>query len=199
MRPRAKPLRRLLLVLIGAGLVGSLGGGVHAAFFSATSTTGNAFDAGSVVLGDNDSGGSVLTLTSAHPGATDTGCIRLDYTGSLGATVRHYATVSGALAPFLTLKLTRGTDSSPSFRSCSNFTADSTNYIGSGPGVLYDGPLSSFPSSYAAGIVDPVSGSPETWTNGETHSYKLEVTVASSTAIEGLSGSATIRWEARNQ
>ena len=40
--------------------------------------------------------------------------------------------------------MTRGTDSSPSFASCANFTADSTNYIGSGAGVIYSGNLSAF-------------------------------------------------------
>ena len=200
MRLRNERLRRPLLILIAAGLLGSIGGGVHAAFFSSTSSTGNAFAAGSVVLGDNDGGsGAVVTLSNAQAGATDTGCIRLDYTGSLGATVRHYATVSGTLVPHLSLKVTRGADSSPSFRSCSSFTPDATNYIGAGAGVIYNGPLGSFPSTYAAGIVDPVGGSPETWTNPEVHSYKLEITVASTTAIEGLSGSATFRWEARNQ
>jgi hypothetical protein len=41
--------------------------------------------------------------------------------------------------------------------------------------------------------------SPEIWTNPESHSYKLEITLANTNAVEGLSSSATFRWEARNQ
>jgi hypothetical protein len=154
MRPRTRALRRVLIVLVVAGLAGTVTGGVYAAFFSSTSNSGSSFGAGTVVLTDNDAGGAAVTLNAAQPGATDSGCLRASYSGSLAATVRHYADVAGALAPYLTVKVTRGTDSSPSFRSCANFTADTCDYFGKGAGVLYDGLLSNYPTTYAAGIQD---------------------------------------------
>ena len=95
------------------------------------------------------------------------------------------------------LTVTRGTDSSPSFDSCANFTPDATNYVGAGNGVVYSGPLSSFPASYAAGIVDPTSGSPETWSQSEAHSYRFVVTLQDDNAAQGLTGNALFTWEAR--
>jgi len=162
--------RRLLLSLLVMGTFGAIAGvGAYSSFTSTTSNTGNSFAAGSVVLGDNDSNTAMLSLTNAKPGVSDTSCIKVTYTGSLSSTVRLYGTLSGTLASYLTLTVTRGTDSSPSFDSCTNFTADATNYNGNGAGVIYTGNLSAFPSSYAAGIVDPTSGSPATWTNGNAH------------------------------
>ena len=81
---------------------------------------------------------------------------------------------------------------------CTNFTADSTNYIGSGAGVIYAGLLSAYPTTYGAGIVDPTSGSPETWTTSEAHSYEFVISLNNNAAAQGLSSTATFTWEARN-
>jgi hypothetical protein len=174
------------------------GYGTYSAFTATTSNSGNSYAAGTVAISDNDSGGFLMALSNAKPTDTDTGCIRLSYTGSLSATVRLYGSVSGSLGQYLTLTVTRGTDSSPSFRSCTNFTADATNYIGAGAGVVYSGNLSDFPSTYAAGLVDPTSGSPATRTNGTARSYKFAITLQDNNAAQGLSSSASFTWEARN-
>lgn len=201
------PIRRLmtshpklmlaLLALVAIGV--SAGSATYAAFSGAASNSGNSFSAGSVVLADNDSGASLVTLSSAKPGNSDTGCIRVTYTGSLAATVRLYASVSGGLAPYLNVTVTRGTDASPSFDSCASFTPDGTNYIGAGAGVIYSGTLSAFPTTYAGGIVDPTAGSPATWTNPTSRSYRIAVSLANDPAAQALSGSASFTWEARNQ
>jgi hypothetical protein len=187
MRVSSRGLRRFLVILMLAGAVGGATGAIHAAFFSTTSNTGSSFGAGSVILTDNDSGGGAVSLSAAQPGATDTGCIKLDYSGSLASTVRHYADVSGPLAQYLTLKVTRGTDSSPSFRSCAGFTPDALNYVGSGAGVLYSGPLSGYPGNYAGGIVDPSAGSVSTYSTAVTGTtgllgyWRLDPTLATDT------------------
>ena len=192
--------RKFLLTAIAIGLLGIAAGvATQAAFFGTTSNAGNIYGAGTVYITDNDSGTAMLSLSSSTPGASDTGCIDVTYQGSLSSTVRLYGTISGTLAQYLTLTVTRGTDSSPSFDSCTNFTADSTNYIGSGAGVIYSGPLSNYPGSYGAGIVDPTSGSPETWTTNESHSYKFVVTLGSDPAAQAQSATATFTWEAANQ
>ena len=139
------------------------------------------------------------TLTSAAPTDAETSCIKVRFDGTLSSTVRLYGTISGALAPYLTLTVTRGTDSNPIFDTCGTFTADATNYIGSGNGVIYTGALGSFPTTYAGGLVDPTSGSPETWTQNEEHIYKFVLTLGSNTAGQGQTASAGFTWEARNQ
>jgi len=191
--------RRYLATVIVLGLVGLVAGiGTYPAFSQSATNPGNSFAAGTVTLSDNDSGAAVLSLSNAVPFDTDTGCIRVTYSGSLSSDVRLYGSSSGALVPYLTLTVTRGTDTSPSFPSCAGFTADATDYIGAGAGVVYSGPLSGYPGSYGAGIVDPIAGSPETWTTSEDHSYRFRVTVLNDPAGRGKSGSASFTWQSRN-
>jgi predicted ribosomally synthesized peptide with SipW-like signal peptide len=188
-------LSLLTLVLLGAAIAATI-----AAFNSTTENSGNSFSAGSVILSDNDADTAMLSLSGAKPGDSDTSCIRVSYTGTLAATVRLYGTTSGTgLDQYLTLTVTRGTTSgSPTFDSCSAFTADATNYLGSGAGVIYTGTLQGFADSYAAGIVDPTSGSPESWTNGESHDYKFVVSLNDNNSAQGLNATQTFTWEARD-
>lgn len=185
----------VVLVAVAAGTVGA----TYAAFTAVTSNAGNSIESGTVAIGDNDGGTALLGLSAATPGSSDTGCVRVTYTGSLAARVRLFGTTTGALAPYLVLTVVRGTDSAPSFDSCANFTADATNYIGAGAGVIWTGLLSSFPSTYAAGVVDPTAGTPESWTTSEAHSYKFVVSPVDSNAAQGLSSTLGVTWEARNQ
>jgi hypothetical protein len=193
---------RLAVVALGLATVAGLAGPrTFAAFSSQTSNAADSFAAGTVVIGDNDAGTAMLAITNAKPtltGDTDTSCIKVTSTGTLDSTVRLYATVSGPLASYLTLTVTRGTDSSPSFDSCTNFTADATNYLGSGNGVIYSGKLGSYPMTYAAGIVDPTSSSPATWSTNTSHSYKFVISLDDNLAARGLSATADFTWEARN-
>jgi predicted ribosomally synthesized peptide with SipW-like signal peptide len=193
------PTRKLLLTTFVVALVAAVTGtGTYAAFSGTTANPSNSFTAGTVAIGDNDAGGTLLSLSNARPGDSSTGCIKVTYSGSLDANVRLYGSASGSLPTYLTLTVTRGTDSSPSFASCANFTADGNNYIGSGSGVIYSGNLSAFPGTYAAGLVDPTSGSPELWTTSEAHSYKFVVSLQNNAAAQGLNSTASFTWEARN-
>lgn len=191
--------RWVLAALVVTGVIAAITVGfTAAAFVSNSSNPGDSFSTGTVAITDNDAGGFMLALSSARPGDSDTSCIRVTYSGSLDSTVRLYATVSGGLDAYLQLTVTRGTDSSPAFDSCTNFTADSTDYIGSGAGVIYSGLLSAYPATYGAGIVDPTSGAPETWTTSEAHSYKFVISLNNNPAAQGRSSTATFTWEARN-
>ena len=192
--------RKALRTIVALSLVALIGWGVtYAAFSSTTSNTSNTFTAGSVAVGDNDIGAAVLNLSNARPNDSSTGCLKVTYTGSLSSSVRMWSSVTGSLAPYISLKVIRGTDSSPSFPSCTNFTPDATDYLGSGNGVVYDGLLSAFPGSYAAGLVDPKAATPESWTTNEAHSYKFIVTLNNDSAAQGLSSNVTFNWEARNE
>ncbi len=184
----------VVLALVGLGTFAS---------FSATSQNqGNRISSGTVVISDNDSGVALLSLSSVRPGASDSGCIKVTYTGSLASDVRLYGTTTGSgLDQYVDLKVTRGSfsPSEPAYDSCANFQPDATNYIGQGAGVVHDGTLQGYPDSYAAGVVDPPSGGAESWTNGESHIYKFEVTLQNNVAAQGLGATQTLTWEARNQ
>jgi hypothetical protein len=175
----------------------------YAAYTATTNNSGNQIESGSVQIGDNDGGSSALfSLTGMVPGTTDSGCIKVTYNGSLNSSVRLYGSTSGSgLDQYVDLKVTRGvnTPSDPAFDGCANFQADGTDYIGKGNGVVYDGTLQGFPDDYAGGLVDPTPGSPESWTNNESHVYRFTATLQSNILAEGKNATQTFTWEARNQ
>jgi predicted ribosomally synthesized peptide with SipW-like signal peptide len=177
-------------------------GGATFAAYTATTQSDSRIEAGSVKLSDNGDGTSLMSMASAVPGNTTSACIKVTFDGSLASTVRLYGTTTGSgLDQYLDLKVTRGTynPSTPAYKSCSNFQADGTDYLGAGNGVIYNGTLQGFPDNYAAGLVDPTSGSPESWTNAEAHVYRFDVTVQQNFAAQGLDATQTFSWEARNQ
>jgi predicted ribosomally synthesized peptide with SipW-like signal peptide len=201
MRERSRA-RRILLTIVALGVVAAAAGvGSYAAFSSQTSNGGNSFASGTVVLTDDDAGGAMLSMSNAKPGDTVSGCIKVTYSGSLAANVHLYASQTGSLGQYLNLTVTRGTGAT--FASCAGFTADTTNYLGSGAGVIYSGTLQAYPATYAAGVVDPSNcGSPpcsaQTWNNTNNHVYKFVVTLADNNSAQGLSGTAGFTWEAQN-
>lgn len=194
--------RTFVLILVALTLAGALAGArTWAALSATTASTGDSFASGTVALADNDSGTAMLSLSAAVPGNSDSGCITVTYAGGLASAVRLYGTTTGTgLDAYLDLKVTRGAFSGapPAFDSCSTFTADATDYIGSGSGVIYDGTLQGFPDSYAAGQVDPLAAGAETWTTGEAHVYKLQITVQNNPSAQGKDATQTFTWEARN-
>jgi hypothetical protein len=187
--------RKILKTLLVVGVVGTVAGvGSFSAFTSQADNDANRVSAGSVVLADNDGGTVPLyDITNAKPGDTQTSCIRVSYSGSLPATVKLYTpTVVGALGPQVNLKIESGTQASPSFPSCTGFSAETT---------LFDAALSTFATSYAGGITDfPGAGS--SWTSGDAVIYRVTATLSASVpdASQGATtGLHTLRWEAHNQ
>jgi len=188
----AAALVMMLLLGLGAGI------GTWSAFSSTTDNTGNSFQAGTVVLTDDDSGSAMLSLVNAKPGDTDTSCIEVTYSGTLASSVRLFGTTAGTgLDQYMDLVVTRGTGATFG-ASCAGFSADATNYIGAGAGVIYDGTLQGFPDSYAAAVVDPIAASPEVWTASEAHTYRFFVEVQDDNAAQGLNATQSFTWEARN-
>ena len=197
-----KRWRRLGALCVLALMVPAAGGVTFAAYTATDANGGNSLQAGSVKLSDNGDGSSMLSLSAALPGDTTSACIKVTYDGSIPSTVRLHGTTTGTgLDAYLDLKVTRGTysPSTPAFKSCTNFQPDGTNYIGAGNGVIYNGTLQGFPDDYASGLVDPLSGSPESWTTGESHVYRLDVTLQSNFAAQSKTAAQVFRWEARNQ
>lgn len=194
--------RHLFVLALLALLVPAAGGATYAAFRATTANTGDRIEAGSVKLSDNGDGSSLMSLSAAVPGNTTSACIKVTYDGSLPASVRLHGTTTGSgLDPYLDLKVTRGVynPTTPAFKSCTNFQADATNYIGAGAGVIYNGTLQDYPDDYAGGLVDPLAGSPESWTNAESHVYRFDVTLQNNFSAQNLNATQAFRWEARNQ
>ena len=174
-------------------------GVTYSAFSSSTTGSGNRFAAGTVDLGDNDTDTTMLQLVDAQPGAADTGCIVVTYSGTLPASVRLFATVTGTLAPYLNLTVTRGIDTTPAFDACTGFVPDTTDYLGVGAGVVYSGTLAAYPSDWGTGVLDPPVGPVEAWGTGEVRSYRVSVSLANDVGAQGKSATAAFTWEARNQ
>jgi 6-phosphogluconolactonase (cycloisomerase 2 family) len=167
------------------------------AFSGTTANPGNSASSATVTITDNDSGGAMLSLSNSVPGATDTSCITVTYTGTRAANVRLYATSTGTVAPYVNLTVWRGTGST--FDDCTGFTADTADYAGMGGGIMYSGPLSAMPATWAAGIVDSSSAiDAESWATSEAHSYKFQLVVGNDNNGQSTSGSTSFTWEARN-
>lgn len=188
--------RKVLKTLLVVGVVGTVAGvGSFSAFTSQADNDGNVVAAGTVVLADNDGGTTPLyEITNAKPGSTQTSCIRVAYTGSLDATVKLYTpSTIGDLGPEVNLKIESGTQASPSFPSCTGFSAETT---------LFDAALSTFPTTYAGGVTDYPGTVATKWVNGDAVVYRVTATLSASapdSAQGDTTGLHTLRWAAQNQ
>ena len=200
-RERARLARKLAATAAVLAVVGAIADQqTSSSLNDVTTNPGNAFASGTVKLSDNDAGSALLSLANAKPGATTAGCIVVTYTGTLAANVRIFGTTTGTgLDQYLDLTVTRGTISgSPGAGSCTDFTADSTDYVGRGNGVIYDATLAAFPSSSSTALLDPTSGSGATWTTNAAHAYRIQVTLQGAAAGQGKTASQSFTWEATN-
>ena len=191
--PRTKSLLRSLLVI---GAAGALAGfGTFSAFSSTTENPGNKIESGTVVLSDNDSDSALYSVTGAKAGDTVESCITVTYSGGLAADVKLYLPDAvGALAQYVDMTVTPGTDGTPTFGDCTGFTADG--------GALFTGTLQTFQAthnSWANGLADnPGSGS--AWSQGNAVTYRVQLTLQDDNDAQGkVTGTHRLMWEARNQ
>ncbi|UQU65750.1 CalY family protein [Couchioplanes caeruleus] len=159
-----------------------------AAFTASTGTAANSWNAGTVVLSDDDSAVAMFNATNLRPGSTGDKCITVSYTGSLSSTVKMYGTaVSGALTPYVDLVIEEG--SGGGFGSCTGFTPS---------GTAYTGTLANFGSTktgFATGVgTFAPSGS------GQQKTYHVTYTVNAATpdTAQAASAAATFTWEANS-
>ena len=194
-----KTTTKVLLTALCVGALGSLAAmGVFGAFSATTTNAGNTITAGTVAIADNDAGAAMYSITNAKPGESVSKCIKVTYTGSLDADVHIYTTSTiGALGQYVELTITPGSQTTPTFPSCTGFTPDSG-------GALYTGTLANFATtknSYANGVVD-YPGTGTKWAANESVIYQVTATLQSSApeAAQGATtGAHTFTWEARNQ
>ena len=195
--------KKLLLSLVVLAAIGSVAGlATFSAFSSTTSNSGNSFAAGTVFISDNDAGSALYSVSNKKPGDTAQGCIKITYTGSLGATVKLYTTSTiGTVGSYIDTTVEKGTQSgSPTFPSCTGFTADSG-------GTIYTGTLANFAAtknSYANGI-SAFPGSQTLWNTNDTLVYRITLTLQDNNAANGgaggplSTGTHAFTWEAQNQ
>jgi predicted ribosomally synthesized peptide with SipW-like signal peptide len=189
--------KKVLLTLLVVGVVlGLIALGVFSAFSATTSNDNNNFRAGSVAISDNHSASALYDVTGAKPGDSSTAsCIKVTYTGSLGATVKLYrsAFTSGTgLDPYVNLALTKGTGNATD---CSDFTP-----AGSGSSV-YSGTLSALGTSYSSGSAVTLTNSSgsSTWSQNNAVTYKFVATLADDNNANGkVTGTHSFTWEAQN-
>ena len=121
--------RKTLLSLLLVGALGAVAGiGTFSAFSATTVNAGNTFDAGTVVIADNDANSAMYNITAAKPDDVVVRCIQVTYTGSLDSTVPLYAlapsTRSGSTS---TSSIDKGTGMARPFPNCTGFTSRRTS------------------------------------------------------------------------
>ena len=139
--------RKVLRTVAVVGVIAALAGvGAFSVFSDFTDNENNQVTAGTVAIDDNDGDTALYNFTNAKPGqSAPAKCIRVDYTGSLPADVKLYTPSSvNAFGSNVNLKVEAGTQGT--FASdCTGFNPQQT---------LFDAALTTFPTSYAAGVSD---------------------------------------------
>jgi hypothetical protein len=187
----------MLMTLVVVGLAGSvIASAVFSAFSATTDNTGNTISAGTVAISDNDGGASAMYgLTDQTPGTVTSKCIEVTYTGSLDSAVKLYTpSTLDTSANYINLKITPGTQTTPTFPSCTGFTPD-------GGGAVYDGDMAAFATAHndwTTGLALN-SGASSTWSQNDKVAYKIEVNVIDDPLAQGAtSGTHAFTWEAQN-
>lgn len=209
-------LRSLLVAAVPVGLVFSAAvvwQSTAAAFTATTDNSGNSWQTGSVVL--TDSGGASALFTSTldsglKPGSTRSGCIRVDYTGSLPANIKLYVTTptSGAvtLDPYLVMSIEQGqnvTATTTVAPDCSTgFTSTST------PTFVYNTKVASDPTSDQTDTMTALKTAAHDYSTGLTvgtavaqgtsFTFKITYSVVDNNSAQNTQSTAGFFWEAQN-
>ncbi len=179
----------LCAVLVAASLVIVR---TNAAFTAATNNSTNAWTSGTVVIGDDDSGSALFSVSGLLPGDTGTRCIRVLYTGSIAANVRLYLQgTSGTLAQYLQVTVTEGAGAG----NTGSYAGGCTGFSGT---VRLNDTLSNIAStasgySTGAGTFAPTG-------SGQFQVYSISYTLPANTpnVAQATSASTTFVWEARS-
>ena len=187
--------RKTLLSLLLVGALGAVAGiGTFSAFSATTVNAGNTFDAGTVVINDNDANTAMYNITAAKPNDVVVRCIRVTYAGSLASTVRLYTTTPvNAFGQYVSLSIDKGTmPGATTFPNCTGFASEAN---------IFSGTLSSFASgntNWATGAsANP--GVQTQWNQNDSLVYQFTLTMQDNPlATGGTSGTHSFTWEAQN-
>lgn len=190
-----RPLSVRSKLLASAALVGLLLAGVAAvvqsAFTSAYRNPGNTFAAGSITLsGSVDRATALFNLSGIKPGPVASRCVKVTYRadGGLQSTLKVHGTTTGPLGQYLRMKITRGSFSGsvPAGGACTGFLPSSAI-------PMYDGALTSLPTSWTNGVTDVHP----TWTDGDDAVYRIDVELSDRDEAQGTSATHELVFEAR--
>ncbi len=187
--------RKVLLTLGVVGIVAGLSAfGVFAAFTATTANTGNKIDSGTVKIDQHSGATTLYNVTNQKPGDSKAACVRVTYSGSLGAAVKLYVSSGITNGTDYNLKVERGSGiTTPGAdMNCTGFTASSE---------AYNGALGSFGTTYATGTDGKALGA--AWAQNDAVDYRFTITQNDDTTANNhttvkSSGSHTFTWEARN-
>jgi len=215
-RTRSTGVRSLLVAAVPVGLVFSAAvvwQSTAAAFTATTDNSGNTWQTGSVVLTDNDGGSALFSSaldSGLKPGSARSECIRVDYTGSLAASIKLYVTTptSGtvALDPYLVMSVEQGqnvTSATTVAPDCSSgFTSTSTATF------LYNTKVASDPLANQAATMTALKSAAHDYSTGLTVgtavaqntslTFKITYSVKDDNNAQNAQSMASFVWEARN-
>jgi len=139
-------------------------------------------------------GGVLFNLENMSPGDTEEGCVTVGYDDGPPLSVRLFGETAGTgLADHLLLRVERGgIEEATTSATCGGFAPDTADHSGLGPGVLYEGTLAGWPGDWDAGVVDP-----DVWSPGDSHAYRLVVTLpeGAGNQVQGLTALQTFIWQ----
>jgi hypothetical protein len=162
----------------------------RAAFTDATTTGSQNWTAGTVVIDDNTGGSTFFSAGNLKPGDHDEHCIVVTYTGTLAATAKLYATVSGGLAQYLDLVVEEGTGSPAA--DCTGFTPVTTLSGGSETLDSFGTAHHDFGTGVSSWAPGPGNVTPV------TKAYRIDYNVQDTNAAQAQTATATFTWEAQN-
>lgn len=190
-RPSRRARRLTLAVSGGAALVIATALVWHTAYAAFTVSTypfSSSWSTGTVVIGDDDSGSALFSVSGLKPGAAATRCLTVTSTGNVPALVRLYGSgrsTTRSLTSYLNLSILAGTGGSRA--SCSGFTPSAT---------VYTGTLAALPTTFGSGVGPWTTAG----TSGETRTYQITASLSSSAPTSAQSGTASVAftWEAQS-
>jgi hypothetical protein len=158
----------------------------YSAFTATTDNGVNNWNAGSVVLSDNDLSFAMFNATKLKPGDTGTKCIVVTSTSTVPTTVKLYGTgltTTNGLSSYLDMVIDQGYGTA----------ADCTDFALAGN--LYTGTLASIATTYAGGYdnwAPPGSG-----TQTRTYRFKYTVNTGAPNSAQNGTAAVTFTWEAQ--
>jgi len=169
------------------------------AAFTASTSTGADFAAGTVQLALGSPGSVVFDASNLKPGDNEARCVNVTYSGSLTAQVRVYVSAltssggdySHGAADYLGFTITEGTGATAGAGGdCTGFSA----------GALLGDPLNDLGDFFEASPDYATGVGSWTPTGGisSTKSYRLTYRLYDDNTGQGSAAQATLTWEARN-
>lgn len=216
MAARPTWLRPLLVAAVAVGLVFSAAvvwQSTAAAFTASTDNPGNSWQTGSVVLADNDGAAALFEGpldSDLRPLSTRSRCIRVDYTGSLPASIRLYVTTpaSGAvtLDPYLVMSIEQGQDVPSGTTVAPDCTGGFTST--SAPTFVYNTAVASDPASDQTRTMTTLKAAAHDYSTGlsvgtavvqgTSLTFKITYSVLDDNRAQNARSTAGFVWEARN-